>query len=194
MQWVSLGLTIAGMGVLLASTPNTISNLIQSQNDWLRIDGTVISSGSAGKQPLTEAEKTCYLTVPFPSDADEHLASLSFTQQFPEADRIPLPFDLTKTTAFVGTPNETVHPVGVNALLDEALTLWVEFDPSLAPGTTVTLGLQPELSPSTEERYDFAVTAYLDTDKPVAQFLGETTLKINSNNNFCQFLAPQEAD
>jgi hypothetical protein len=189
MRWVSLSLTVASVGIVLASAKDAI----EFEQNWGDAGAIVANSALAIKQVATVEDGTCYLTVSFPEKAGKDLSKLTFSQRFAEADRLPIQFDLAKTKAFVGTPNQIGNSMGINALLDETLTVWVEFNPSVVPGTTFTVALQPEQDLSSEQRHEFVITAYPDTEKPIPQFLGNTVLDVDSTN-FCQFAVPEESE
>lgn len=189
MQQLSLGLTIAGLGILLASSIDATS----FKSPWSHSNSGLATNSVLASNSSAPGENACYLTVAIPENAGQSLSKLSFTQEFSNEDTLPIQFDLAKTTAFVGTPEAMGNPVGaVNTALDETLTLWVEFDPSVAPGTTFTVALEPE-QPLASERYEFVITAYPDSEEPIPQFLGDVTLGVNSNND-CQFLLAQESN
>lgn len=188
MRWMSLGLTMASVGILLASSKDAI----EFEKDWGNAGVIVTNSALAVKQTAV-GKGACYLTVTFPERAGKGLSKLSFSQRFGEDSQDPIQFDLTKTKAFVGTPNQIGNSVGIDALLDETLNIWVEFNPAVVPGTTFTVALQPEQNLSSAERHEFVITAYPDVEQPIPQFLGNTVLDVNSKN-FCQFVVPQESD
>jgi Protein of unknown function (DUF2808) len=188
MQQVGLGLTIAGIGLLLASSPSDLDF-----HRWSRVDRRPASDRVMSATDLVAVKKNaCYLTVEVPEASEQGISKLSFAQQFPDQNTSPIQFDLAKTTAFVGTPAAMGSSVGsVNASLDETLTLWVDFDPSITPGTTLTLALKPE-RPLANDHYDFVITAYPDTEDPIPEFLGAVILSANDANT-CQFLVAQES-
>jgi hypothetical protein len=119
------------------------------------------------------ADQKAYFTVTIPENAGEELAKLSFSDMKQEGPR--LPFNLEKTQVFMGTrANGQSIELG-DAWVDEVGVVWVEFAPTLAPGTTFTVVLEVrENAPSGEHEYGIA--AYPEPQNSVPAFVGDGTL------------------
>ncbi len=114
---------------------------------------------------------TYYFTIDLPEKAGEPLQKVTFNQH-EGVDNIR--FDLEDTRAFVGTRRSK----GENITLGEVTrdkktrTVTVVFDPPLAPGKTITIGLRPVQNPSTSGVYLFGVKAFPAGEKTAGQFMG----------------------
>jgi Protein of unknown function (DUF2808) len=127
---------------------------------------------------LSHVEMTnrmAYFTVMIPQNAGEGLAKLSFSDRnTTEAPR--LAFNLDKTQVFLGTPEAIGQTVNfADAWVDETGVVWVEFDPSLAPGTVFTVALAVGQNAPSDSR-EYGVAAYPESDNSVAAFVGDGML------------------
>lgn len=119
------------------------------------------------------ANQKAYFTVTIPENAGEELAKLSFSDLTQAAAR--LPFNLEKTQVFQGTRASGQNIKLSDAWVDETGVVWVEFAPTLAPGTTFTVVLEvEENAPSGEHEY--GVAAYPKPANSVPAFVGDGTL------------------
>ncbi len=119
------------------------------------------------------ANQKAYFTVTIPENAGEGLAKLSFSDLTQAAAR--LPFNLEKTQVFQGTRASGQNIKLSDAWVDETGVVWVEFAPTLAPGTTFTVVLEvEENAPSGEHEY--GVAAYPEPENSVPAFVGDGTL------------------
>lgn len=119
------------------------------------------------------ANQKASFTVTIPENAGEELARLSFSDLTQEAPR--LPFNLEKTQVFLGARASGQSIKLSDAWVDETGVVWVEFAPTLAPGTTFTVVLEVgENAPSGEHEY--SVAAYPEPENSVPAFVGDGIL------------------
>ena len=114
---------------------------------------------------------TYYFTIDLPQNAGEPLQTVLFNQH-EGVDNIR--FNLKDTRAFVGTRRRK----GENITLGEVTrdkktqTVTVVFNPPIAPGKTITIGLRPVQNPLTSGVYLFGVKAFPAGEKTAGQFVG----------------------
>ncbi|MBW4662893.1 MAG: DUF2808 domain-containing protein [Chroococcus sp. CMT-3BRIN-NPC107] len=114
---------------------------------------------------------TYYFTIDLPEKAGEPLRTVTFNQYEGVAN---IRFDLEDTRAFEGTrrnrgENLTLSSVTRNK---ETRTVTVVFDPPIAPGKTITIGLRPVQNPFSSGVYLFGVKAFPPGEKTAGQFMG----------------------
>ncbi len=114
---------------------------------------------------------TYYFTLRVPETAGEPLQQVAIAQR-EGADTIR--YDLDETFAFVQSEAQprTQIPVGEVTADRKARTVTVNFDPPVAPGQTVTIGLRPVRNPGVSGVYLFGVTAFPAGEAAYGQFLG----------------------
>ncbi|AFZ31333.1 DUF2808 domain-containing protein [Gloeocapsa sp. BRSZ] len=114
---------------------------------------------------------TYYFTVNVPANAGEPLQRVTITQR-DGSDNIR--FKLDDTRAFEGTRDRrgTQLTLGEVTRDRETRTVNVTFDPPVAPGRTITIGLRPVRNPLFSGVYLFGVTAFPPGEKAHGQFLG----------------------
>jgi Protein of unknown function (DUF2808) len=117
-------------------------------------------------------DRRVYFTVTIPQNAGEGLAKLSFSDRTPTA----LAFNLEQTQVFLGTPEAVGQTVELeDAWVDETGVVWVEFAPSIAPGTMFTVSLAVGQNVPSDAR-EYGVAAYPDSENSVPAFVGDGTL------------------
>jgi hypothetical protein len=119
------------------------------------------------------ANQKAYFTVTIPENAGEELAKLSFSDLAQEGTR--LPFNLEKTQVFLGTQASGQSVKLGDAWVDETGVVWVEFAPTLAPGTTFTVVLEVGSNAPSGER-EYGIAAYPESQNSVPAFVGDGTL------------------
>ena len=119
---------------------------------------------------------TYFFTLDLPADADAPLQSLVIAPQ--NLSRHLRDYHLDETVAFAGTPQAPLAGLGVGdvSLQDETKTVTVVFDPPVAPGQLVTVGLRPERNPRLDGIYVFRVTAIPQGDQPRTHIAGHGRL------------------
>lgn len=114
---------------------------------------------------------TYYFTLDVPENAGEPLQKVVI-RQAEGADR-PY-YNLSGTEAFAGTRRRsgTKLPLQEVTVAPDRRTVTVTFDPPVAPGTTVTIGLYPIRNPAFGGVYLYGVTAFPAGTQANGQFLG----------------------
>jgi len=114
---------------------------------------------------------TYYFTLDLPENAGEPLRRVTIAQR---EGIDALRYDLKDTQAFVGEPRGKRQAVALSEVIGDrkTRTVSVRFDPPIAPGQTVTVGLRPVRNPNIGGVYLFGVTAFPEGQKAHGQFLG----------------------
>ncbi|MGF1603867.1 MAG: DUF2808 domain-containing protein [Thermosynechococcaceae cyanobacterium] len=111
---------------------------------------------------------TYYFTLTVPADAGEPLARVAIAQKegFSSVRFLP-----QRTRAFEDIRRrQPIAPSDVQ--VDKKQAIAVSFNPPIAPGQTVVIGLRPRHNPRTDGVYLFGVTAFPAGEKSQGQFLG----------------------
>ncbi|MEO0374832.1 MAG: DUF2808 domain-containing protein [Cyanobacteria bacterium P01_A01_bin.17] len=123
---------------------------------------------------------TYYFTLSVPDDAGEPLQRVLFEQR-EGLNRVK--FLPQRTRAFADQRRrQPVIPSDVQ--VDEQGRVSVWFDPPIAPGETLVVGLRPRRNPYTDGVYLFGVTAFPAGEKSQGQFLGFGRLHFYDNFRF----------
>ena len=119
---------------------------------------------------------TYFFTLDLPADADATLQSVVIEPQ--NLTRYLQPYRLDQTVAFEELPGNEQSELGLgNILIDEnTKAVTVEFDPPVAPGRLVTIGLRPQRNPKLDGTYVFRVTAIPEGDQPQSYVAGHGRL------------------
>ncbi len=114
---------------------------------------------------------TYYFTINLPQNAGEPLQKVTFNQH-EGVDNIR--FDLEDTRAFEGTRRSRGEnlTLGLVTRDKKTRTVTVEFNPPIAPGKTITIGLRPVQNPFSSGVYLFGVKAFPPGEKTAGQFMG----------------------
>lgn len=123
---------------------------------------------------------TYYFTINIPEKAGEPLQRVTITQR-EGADNIR--YDLEDTRAFEGTRSNRKDKLALGEVKREreTRTVFVNFDPPIPPGKTVTIGLRPVKNPMYSGVYLLGVTAFPVGEKPSGQFIGFGRLQFYSS-------------
>jgi hypothetical protein len=117
-------------------------------------------------------------TMTLPKSTGKPFSRLSFS--FTKPDRgneiAVIPFNLRRTQAFVGSPTAKGAEIMIaSTWIDETGTLWVEFDRSVTPSTTLTVVLTTKTAlPKASVAYSIA--AYPNTKPATPLFVGDGIL------------------
>ncbi|HEY9629506.1 MAG TPA: DUF2808 domain-containing protein [Coleofasciculaceae cyanobacterium] len=187
MRQISLGLTMAITTALLGSWAYATEFSLPYSAD-LDIDiadisdastqiSAVPSSEAVTSDRVSDTESLYYFTVVMPQNV-EPFSRLSFSELSRDASAMPMRFDLINAEAFVGTPGETGEVIDSVAWMDETGTFWIEFNPSLASGKTLTVALEAP-KPLSGKNYEYGIAAYTATRTPMAIFAGNKTLTVD---------------
>lgn len=149
-------------------------------------DGTVHFAGIPllGKVRTTDNSAwawgaTYLFSLQIPADASEPLGRIELkkTEGLDSID-----FNLKRTFAYVnGDRRQTIELRATNPAED---TLAIDFDPPVAPGTALTLGLRPYNNPRNGGVYLFGVTAFPAGEKVSSQFIGHGRLQFYDRSFF----------
>jgi Protein of unknown function (DUF2808) len=149
-------------------------------------DGTIHFAGipSLGKVSTTDNSAwawgaTYFFALQIPADSSEPLGRIELkkTEGLDSID-----FNLKRTFAYVnGDRHQTIDVRASNPAED---TLAIEFDPPVAPGTALTLGLRPYNNPRNGGVYLFGITAFPAGDKVSSQFIGHGRLQFYDRSFF----------
>ncbi len=114
---------------------------------------------------------TYYFTIDLPQNAGEPLQKLTINQHEGVAN---IRFDLEDTRAFVGTRRDRGENITLGTVTRDkkTRTVTVEFNPPVAPGKTITIGLRPVQNPFSSGVYLFGVKAFPPGEKTAGQFMG----------------------
>ncbi|MGD1951538.1 MAG: DUF2808 domain-containing protein [Leptolyngbyaceae cyanobacterium] len=125
---------------------------------------------------------TYFFTLDLPADADATLQSVVIEPQ--NLTRYLQPYRLDQTVAFEEMPGNEQSELGLgNILIDEnTKAVTVEFDPPVAPGRVVTIGLRPRRNPRLDGTYVFRVTAIPEGDQPQSHIAGHGRLYFTDND------------
>ncbi|MBE9180065.1 DUF2808 domain-containing protein [Oculatella sp. LEGE 06141] len=172
---ISAILTIATTSLLLSSW--TIAADRNNSSQSVASSQTLASSTVTSDRSPTN-NNTYYLTMTLPTRAATGFAQLSFTERSQDPGAVSIPFDLASTEAFLGTPGANGQAVAIESTwIDETGTFWIEFDPSIAPGTVLTVAFNAKPTPS-GSTHEYGIAAYPATARPVAVYVGNGTLNI----------------
>ena len=122
---------------------------------------------------------TYYFTIDVPQQAGEPLQRLEIVQR-QGGDNIR--FKLADSRAFTGTRDRRGAAMALGEVTQERhnRTVFVNFDPPIPPGQTITVGLRPVRNPRNSGVYLFGVTAFPAGEKAHGQFLGYGRLQFYS--------------
>jgi Protein of unknown function (DUF2808) len=118
-----------------------------------------------------------YFTLTVPENAGVPLQKVAIAQ-FRGAARPR--FELNRTEAFEGTRNRPSNRLSLQEVKIDPQTraVTVVFDPPVAPGKTVTIGLYVTRNPAVGGVYLYGITAFPEAEKPHGQFLGYGRINI----------------
>lgn len=125
-----------------------------------------------------------YFTLTVPEDAGEPLGQIVISQKDGDTSARRIRYDTDDTRAFTGTPGDRGEALPVQTTFDrDSQTVTVTFDQPVAPGTVVTIGLEPDRNPRLGGVYLFGVTAYPAGESVSGQFLGYGRLQFYERNS-----------
>jgi hypothetical protein len=192
MRQISLALTVAITSALLGSwayaTEFSLPHI--SELDIADINQGLSSNSSSSYKAvantasdvitsdrLTETDSLYYFTVVMPQHP-ESFSRLSFSELNQDNAVTPMQFDLINVQAFAGTPEASGQAIVTEGWVDETGTFWVEFNPSVPSGTTLTVALKAP-KPQSSKSHEYGIAAYTATSTPTAIRVGNRTLIID---------------
>jgi hypothetical protein len=123
---------------------------------------------------------THFFSMVLPQRARSPIDKLSFSFTKPNRNRdvAVLPFVLSQTQGFLGTPMAGGQSIPIKQTwIDETGTLWVEFARPLPPNTRLTIGLRTPALPSSTV-VDYGIAAYPTARSSAALLVGTGTLSL----------------
>lgn len=166
------------LGILLTAATATWSINLPSIQAVTLADGTVyfvqpprLLKASTTQSATSAWSATHYFTLDVPENAGEPLQRVTIAQR--EGVDV-LRYDVEDSRAFIGQPRGKRQAVSLGEVTADrkTRTVSVTFDPPIAPGQTVTIGLRPVRNPNIGGVYLFGVTAFPAGEKAHGQFLG----------------------
>jgi hypothetical protein len=144
----------------------------------LLIDAHSTFSGVRAKQARY------YFDLELPENIGESLQKVVI-QQRTGGDEVT--FEPEETEVYLGDHRHKLQPVAAIANTDEdTAMITVQFEPPIAPGNSITIGLKPKSNPDYEGIYLFGVTAYPTGKKARGMYLGAGRLhfKLDDDHHF----------
>jgi len=174
--------------VLTLSTGAAIDQATQPAQAVQLADGRVyfvrppsLVRATTTTRTASASSATYYFTIQVPENAGEPLQRVTVVERDGNVSAREILFNPEDTEAFVGLPRARGAnvPLGAVNFDSNTQTIAVNFNPPVAPGTTVTIGLKPERNPQTGGVYLFGVTAFPQGQNPYGQFLGYGRIDFN---------------
>lgn len=179
--WLLVGLTSCGLTVapIWWGPPPVIAHMTAqlSSGRVAFVAQPRLEQAYATRDRTGESRPTYYLTFQLPEGAAVPLSQL--TVELSEGRRDPLfRYRLEATAAFLGTPGQRGESVALAGVTQnqEQKSVTLNFEPAIAPGQTVTIGLKPERNPRFPGTYLFRVTGYPVGDQAAPSFMGYARL------------------
>ena len=133
----------------------------------------LLNNATTTQNSTLESNPTYYFTLSVPEDAGEPLGQVVITQKDGDTSARSIRYNTEETRAFAGTPGDRGEELPVQTTFDrDTQTVTVSFAQPVAPGTLVTIGLEPARNPRLGGVYLFGVTAYPEGESAYGQFLG----------------------
>ena len=128
-------------------------------------------SASTPYTDISILDATYYFTIELPATSGEPLQRVTFSQT--EGSQ-RLRFDQQDSVAFEGMRSHHGPKLALKQTNSDRTSqaVTVTFDPSVAPGKTVTIGIRPVRNPLYDGVYLFGVTAFPPGEQAAGQFLG----------------------
>lgn len=136
--------------------------------------------GTFSPHTTRNAETTYYFTLYVPENAGESLKALRI-EQLPNVETRVLRDNTLK--AFQGTPLARADNVPLAAIggPDDPGEISIVFEQPIQPGQTVTVGIEPNRNPRTENFYQYSLTAFPDGSMGIGLPLGITRILVNGD-------------
>lgn len=130
---------------------------------------------------------TYYFTLTVPQNAGESLQTVMITPEI-AFDRVQ--FDLNQTEAFEGTTDREGAKLPLQTVTQDPKTqaIAITFNPAVAAGKTVTVGLYATRNPEAGGTYLYGITAFPTGAQAFGQFLGYGRIQIYDSGQDSSFL------
>ncbi|MEH1922076.1 DUF2808 domain-containing protein [Nostoc sp.] len=152
--------------------PHSVADAVTLSNGTIAFaEPPRLVSASTPYRDTSIPNTTYYFTVEVPATAGEPLQQVTFNQIQGSED---IQFNQKDTFAFEGTRNQQGSKLALKTVKgnDKQQIITVTFDTPVAPGKTVTIGLQTYENPFNDGVYLFDVKAFPSGDKTAGQSLG----------------------
>lgn len=185
-----------GLGVMtaLALGISGVSGAIAPAIQAVELNGQIyfihpplLDNATTTENSTLVSSATYYFTLSLPEDAGEPLGQVVINQKDGDTSARLIRYNTDETRAFAGTPGDRGEALPMQTTFDRAAqTVTITFDPPVAPGTRVTIGLEPNRNPRLGGVYLFGVTAYPAGASAYGQFLGYGRLQFyeRGDSNF----------
>ena len=139
-------------------------------------------SATTTNDSVMRRNATYFFTLDLPDNADAPLQRVVIEPQ--NLTHFLQPYRLDRTVAFAETPGTPRSELGLGnvSINEETKAVTVEFDPPVAPGRQVTIGLRPQRNPRVDGIYIFRVTAIPVGDQPQSHIAGHGRLYFIDND------------
>ncbi len=157
---LGLSLCAASLGAIALAPPH-LSRAVQFPDGRTAFEAAPRLIEMTSVYPAREAETTYYITVHVPETAGESLKALRI-QQLPNLETKALRDNSIQ--AFGGTrfARQASLPVLTIGGPDTPGEISVVLETPVPPGQTMTIGIDPDRNPRSEEIYQYHITAYPD--------------------------------
>lgn len=165
-------LTLLGFALAATIMPGMPTAAVQLANGTVYFVQPPRLLGAVTTQNATNIlGATYYFTLDLPASAGEPLQRVEITQRN-RSDILRFALEETEAYAKDAAGKETKLTVSATQPDLDTGTISLTFQPAVAPGQTVTLGLRPWQNPDFGGVYLFGVTAFPPGEKSHGQFLG----------------------
>jgi hypothetical protein len=122
-----------------------------------------------------------YFTIAIPENAGTSLEKVVISQRRGVED---IRYQLEKTFAFVGTPNNRGESLKVEATgaTNNTAPITINFVEPIPPGKTFTIGLIPKINPGFGDSYLFGVTVFPVGENSPGLYLGVGRINFTQEN------------
>lgn len=177
----ALVLGISGVSGTIA--PSTEAVQLNGQTHFTH--APLLNDATTTENSTLVSTATHYFTLSVPEDAGEPLGQVVIAQKDGDSSSRLIRYSPEDTSAFTGTPGERGEALPIQTSFDrDNQTVTVTFDQPVAPGTLVTIRLEPRRNPRLGGVYLFGVTAYPAGASPYGQFLGYGRLQFYERSDF----------
>ncbi|MBC7973250.1 MAG: DUF2808 domain-containing protein [Verrucomicrobia bacterium] len=178
MNWRSRSATALALSLSMVGLVGVSAQAVKLSNGTTYFVQPPRLEGAVATQKSTRFwGSTYYFTLTLPANAGEPLQKLVISPQ--EApDRVQ--FDVKQTEAFEGTFEREGTKLPLQTVTQDSKTqaITITFDPAIAAGKTVTIGLYANRNPDAGGAYLYGVTAFPPGEQAFGQFLGYGRIQI----------------
>ncbi|MEB3210224.1 MAG: DUF2808 domain-containing protein [Leptolyngbyaceae bacterium] len=178
-----VGTSIIGMGVVGVGVVAEGVQLADGKVYFERPPSLVNATATVHRLGATNARY--YFDLNVPVDAGEPLQRVTIAQEGGNSFVRQVEFDDDEAQAFLGSRRRRGEEVAIASSVwnEDTQTVTIEFATPIAPGTDVTIRLEPERNPELTGIYLFGVTAFPAGDNSQGQFLGYGRFGFSSNQS-----------